>query len=380
MELKNHTVLIIGTGGTIASDPTPEGLTPLRNDTFFRRIRQHPLLSDSTQDFSSQVFTTIVGRNTLYPRLRTPPLDEYGSRVEYEILDLDRHVDSSEMTPSDYNNIASLVYENWDKYDGFVILSGTDTLAYTSSILTFLFINAGKPLVVTGAQIPLSLPRSDGWTNLLDSLLVAGVLPYSGVGVVFHHQVFRGCRATKISPNFFAAFESPCIPTLINLNVKITYSTDLTTRSSLPPPPLVHLLTSPAVLSCIIHPGITGTLLSAQIHALPTCKAVILSAYGSGNLPLDPSNGVLKALEDAVSMEILVVVISQCPVPNVYPLYTQGRTLLDIGVLPGNDLTHEAAFAKLLWLVSRDDLNFKDRQKLFEVSIAGEMTNTSNVS
>jgi len=115
-----------------------------------------------------------------------------------------------------------LVSENWDLYEGFIILSGTDTLAYTASILTFLFTHPGKPILVTGAQIPLSQPRSDGWTNLLDSLYVAGVLNFAGVGVVFHHTVLQGCRATKASANLFNAFQTPCVPNLINLNVKIS--------------------------------------------------------------------------------------------------------------------------------------------------------------
>ena len=143
-------------------------------------------------------------------------------RVEYEILDLDKHMDSSEMTPAEWNTIATLVSDNWDRYQGFIILSGTDTLAYTASILTFLFTHPGKPILVTGAQIPLSQPRSDGWSNLLDSLYVAGVLNFAGVGVVFNHQVFQGCRATKASANLFNAFSTPCVPPLINLNVKIS--------------------------------------------------------------------------------------------------------------------------------------------------------------
>ncbi|ORY21160.1 Asparaginase/glutaminase [Naematelia encephala] len=377
-------VLIIGTGGTIASEPTPGGYAPLRNDAFFRRIRQHPQLSDpdslssrsgtATPTFSSPVETVPVGKNIRYPTLRTPVLDEHGARVEYEILDLDRHLDSSEMTPAEYNIIASLLEENWDLYEGFVILSGTDTLAYTASILSFLFTNPGKPITITGAQIPLSQPRSDGWTNLLDSLYVAGVLPYAGVGIVFHHQVFHGCRATKTSPNLFNAFQTPCVPPLINLNVKITHQSRLPPRSSALPPRIIPLATSPTVISASIHPGITGTLLAAQIDAVPTCRAVILSAYGSGNLPISEEAGILGALRKAVDKEILVVVISQCPIPNVYPLYTQGRTLLEIGVLPGYDLTHEAAFAKLLWLVSRKDLTFKNRQELFQIPVTGEMS------
>ena len=123
---------------------------------------------------------------------------------------------------AEWNTIASLVSENWDLYEGFIILSGTDTLAYTASILTFLFTHPGKPILVTGAQIPLSQPRSDGWTNLLDSLYVAGVLNFAGVGVVFHHTVLQGCRATKASANLFNAFQTPCVPPLINLNVKIS--------------------------------------------------------------------------------------------------------------------------------------------------------------
>ena len=163
--------------------------------------------------------------------------------------------------------------------------------------------------------------------------------------MVFHHQVFQGnrsvvelvweeweltgCRATKTSPNLFAAFQTPCIPPLINLNVKISelpklshtwaeahafsaFNAPLSSRSSTLPPRLINLVTTPTVLSCQIHPGITGALLRAQIEAVPECKAVILSAYGSGNLPINPENGTLAALEEAVKREILVVVISQC--------------------------------------------------------------------
>ena len=104
-----------------------------------------------------------------------------------------RRVDSR-CSQQDWNTIASLLSSNWDLYSGFVILSGTDTLAYTASILTFLFTNAGKPIAVTGAQIPLSQPRSDGWENLADSLMFAGVLPWAGVGVVFGHQILAGAR------------------------------------------------------------------------------------------------------------------------------------------------------------------------------------------
>ncbi|WRT70916.1 uncharacterized protein IL334_007915 [Kwoniella shivajii] len=375
-------ICCIGTGGTIASEPTAGGLAPTRQDTFFRRIRSHPSLTsptsfdDSNVSFSSPVHAELVGKNVRYPRLVTPELDDQGLSVEYEILDLDRHLDSSEMTPAEWNTIASLVYENWDKYDGFIILSGTDTLAYTAAILSFLFHSAGKPIMVTGAQIPLSRPRSDGWTNLLDSLFVTGTLDLAGVGIVFNHQVLQGARATKTSPNLFGAFTTPCVPPLINLNVKITYDTALSLppRSSSPPPPLIPLLTTPTVLSIHIYPGMTGDLLEAQIATLPTCKAVIISAYGSGNLPINPESGVLQSLKRMVDKEILVVVISQCAIPNVYPLYTQGRTLLSIGVLPGYDLMHEAAFAKLIWLVSRPDLSFKEKQELFETPIVGEMS------
>lgn len=104
------------------------------------------------------------------------------------------HARCIEADLTDWNKIAELIYQNWNEYDGFVVLSGTDTLAYTSSILSFLFAEAGKPIVVTGAQIPLREPRSDGWYNLLESLLVAGTLPYAGVGVVFYHQFLQGCR------------------------------------------------------------------------------------------------------------------------------------------------------------------------------------------
>ncbi|WVR08794.1 hypothetical protein IAU60_005852 [Kwoniella sp. DSM 27419] len=351
-------ICCIGTGGTIASEPTPGGLAPTRQDTFFRRIRSHPSLTSPSHftspstSFASPVETTSVGKNVRYPRLVTPELDDEGTEVEYDILDLDQHMDSSEMTPGHWNTIASLVHENWDNYDGFVILSGTDTL------------------------IPLSRPRSDGWTNILDSLFVVGTLPYAGVGIVFHHQVLLGSRASKTSPNLFGAFTSPSVPPVINLNVKITQDSkiSLPLRSGHPPPPLISLRTEPSVLSVHIYPGMTGSILASQVEAVPTCRAVIISAYGSGNLPINEESGVLASLKRLVERELLVVVISQCAIPNVYPLYTQGRTLLSIGVLPGYDLTHEAAFAKLVWVVSKPELSFKQRQALFGVPIAGEMS------
>nr|ODN74914.1 asparaginase [Cryptococcus depauperatus CBS 7841] len=401
---KRKSVLMIGTGGTIACEATENGLAPLRNDAFFRRIRQHPLLTSPSStppqpctpmtlsqnassyipladvSWSSPVYVQTLGKDTKYPKLVTPELDEEGRDVEYEILVLDTYMDSSEMTPAEWNTIASLLHENYTQYDGFVILSGTDTLAYTASILSFLFHPISKPILITGAQIPLSKPRSDGWSNILDSLFVAGVLGCRGVGIVFNHQLLSGTRTTKTSPNHFKAFTSPCILPLVNLNVKITMDPTVSTSlSSVPstsmlPPPLIPLITAPTVLSIHIYPGFSGQLLSAQIAAVPSCRAVILSAYGGGHLPLDLGNGVLDALKQMVHKEVLVVVISQCAIPNVYPLYAQGRTLLEAGVLPGYDLTHEAAFAKLLWLVSRTDLTFKDRQQLFEQPIVGEMT------
>lgn len=263
--VKEHSVLVLGTGGTIASEPTAKGYAPISEpwarDIFFKRIRQHPQLSDAPASvFANPVEPKRDSHNNgahdlRYPKLRTPPLNEKDDVVVYEILDLENHMDSSEMTPkgesrilgaqrprpcptthppagraslratpaptgipvsvsvteqaptdrhegaialtvrhTDWNKIAELIYENWGEYDGFVVLSGTDTLAYTSSILSFLFADAGKPIVVTGAQIPLREPRSDGWYNLLESLLVAGTLPYAGVGVVFYHLFLQGCR------------------------------------------------------------------------------------------------------------------------------------------------------------------------------------------
>ncbi|KAL7420925.1 hypothetical protein Q5752_004879 [Cryptotrichosporon argae] len=381
-----HRVLVLSTGGTIASEPSPQGYAPmaepLARDAFYRRIRRHPQLSsaplphphpahgDAAED---EVVKTPVGRHLRYPALRTPELDEKGAVVEYEILDLENHMDSSEMGPGDWNKIAELVNEHWAEYEGFVVLSGTDTLAYTASVLSFLFADAGKPIIITGAQIPLREPRSDGWQNLLESLFVAGTLPFAGVGVVFFHQVLQGCRSTKSSPNLLNAFSTPCVPPLITMNVKINMQPNLPGRSRARPT-VIPLIPTPTVLSCAIYPGITGAVLSAQIESMPACRAVIITAFGSGNLPVKEETGVLQALEEAVKRGVLVVVISQCHIPNIYPLYALGVKLLSIGVLPGYDMTHEAAFAKLIWLVSRTDLTFEQRQEMFVTPLVGEMS------
>lgn len=280
-------------------------------------------------------------------------------------------IDSSNMTPSDWQRIADDIKQNYDDYDGFVVLHGTDTMAYTSSALSFMFENLNKPIIVTGSQIPLSQLRSDGQVNVLNALYIAANYPINEVGLFFNNRLYRGNRSIKAYADGFNAFDSPNMPPLleagININVvagKIASCVELehemTVRNITPQPiGVVHL-----------YPGISTDVIRNTIRQ--PVKALIIRSYGVGNAPQDAE--LLTCLAKAKQQKIVVINCSQCSKGTVNMSgYATGNALSQVGVISGHDMTLEATLTKLHYLLSQD-IAYEDICQLMQVNLRGELT------
>jgi L-asparaginase len=275
--------------------------------------------------------------------------------VKFASLEGDRRLDSSSMKPSDWKEIARQIHDNYDKYDGFVVIQGTDTLSYTASALSFMFENLGKPIVVTGSQLPLVNPRSDAKLNYGHAVMIAGHkatdLPrISEVVVVFADKVLRGCRTRKMSASAWTGFESPNAPPLGEIGEHLViYENQLRPH---PAPDLkvqLHTDLEEDVLDISLYPGLKADHLRA-ILLLPNVRGVVLRTYGTGNAPDDEL--FLNALSEGFQDRKTVVNISQCPQGSVeMGLYAASVGLIDRGVLSGMDMTPEAALTKLMFIL-----------------------------
>jgi len=288
---------------------------------------------------------------------------------EFTIHEYDPLIDSSNMSPNDWQMIANDIKDHYNEYDGFVVLHGTDTMAYTSSALSFIYENLNQPIIVTGSQIPLTQLRSDGQENLLNALFIAANYPINEVGLFFNNYLYRGNRCIKAYADGFNAFESPNMAPLLEAGINIKVKAGEINKIS-PQPLVLHNITPQPIGVVHLYPGISSELVKNIIKQ--PVKALIMRSYGVGNAPQDEH--LIECLESAIAQGIVVVNCSQCIKGTVnMGGYATGTWLSRIGVVSGLDMTLEAALTKLHFLLSAN-YSSDEISLLMSQNLRGELT------
>lgn len=289
-----------------------------------------------------------------------------------ETFQCDPIIDSSDMNADKWLLFASLIRDNYEKYDGFVILHGTDTMSYTASALSFLLNNLGKPVIITGSQLPLGVIRTDGRDNIISAVEIAANNDVSipEVCIFFDNKLYRGNRTTKINAEFFEAFYSGNLPSLAKVGINISYKQHLI----LPVPSnkfKVYDKLCTDVIIMKIHPAISKEYLNA-VSSIPNLKGIVMETYGSGNAPTD--KWFLKGIKNIIDKGILIMNVTQCKAGSVEMGHYQASCALrDMGVISGKDITTEAALAKMMFVLG----NFSDKKtqtELLNRNICGEIS------
>ena len=294
-------------------------------------------------------------------------------------IQFDPPIDSSDMDPEKWNELVRIINENYDYFDGFVILHGTDTMAYTASALSFMLENLAKPVILTGSQLPIGVLRTDGKENLITAIEIASAKDDMGnpmvpeVCILFENFLMRGNRTKKINAEYFNAFRSQNYPLLGRVGIHINYDSTAIHRPETVRPLVPHYLMDPNVVVLRIFPGITPQTVNAILN-IPDLRGVVLETFGSGNGMTQ--QWFLNALRNAIDRGIVIVNISQCMGGSVQmELYETGNKLSDTGVISGYDMTTEAALTKLMFLFGHDRSIDEIKQQM-NSSIAGEVTIT----
>ena len=334
-------ILIIYTGGTIGmvKDPENGSLKPFDFDHILKQV---------------------------------PELNDFG--FDLTTFSFDPLIDSSNLNPEVWVKIANMIKENYEKFDGFVVLHGTDTMSYTASALSFMLDNLDKPVVLTGSQLPIGMLRTDGKENLITAVEIAadykdGKAVVPEVSVLFENRLFRGNRTTKHNAEYFNAFYSYNYPDLAKVGINIHYNEASIQKASGKPFAInTNLDVNIAILK--IFPGINKRTVDAILN-IEGLKAVVIETYGAGNAPTD--TWFVDSIKDAINRGTIVYNVTQCPSGSVdMGLYETSVELRNIGVVSGHDITTEAAITKLMFLLGQKlDL---DKVKIFlNKSIKGEL-------
>ncbi|XP_076014603.1 60 kDa lysophospholipase isoform X2 [Genypterus blacodes] len=358
-------VLVINTGGTIGMTLHNNVLAPKAN-AFVKSLRKLPILHD-------EIYAQQTGMYEYYEPAENTlvlPVNKDNKRIVYTILEYCPLLDSCNMTTEDWGTIGKDIEKNYENYDGFVVLHGTDTMAYTASALSFMCEHLGKPVILTGSQVPIYEMRNDGRDNLLGALLIAGQFVIPEVCLYFHNKLYRGNRVTKVDSGSFNAFCSPNLAALATAEVDISINWDTVWRANTTAKFHVSTELNRNVGLLRLFPGITAATVRAFLQ--PPIEGVVLETYGSGNAP-DNRADLLEELKKATDRGVIIINCTQCLRGSVSTSYATGKVLMEAGLIAGCDMTPEAALSKLSYVLARDERDLPAKKKMMGQNLRGEM-------
>ncbi|MCP5047902.1 MAG: asparaginase [bacterium] len=364
---KSPSVYVLYTGGTIG-------------------MWRHPLIPMSAKEFKEHL-SKEPGFTTKSVTVQTPEDKNYD--IDYTLESFQTPIDSSSMTPGDWVRIAERILDKYDRHQGFVVLHGTDTMAWTASALSYLLDGLTKPVIVTGSQIPLAQTRNDGLRNLVTSIILAATSEIPESCLFFNVDLMRGNRTVKVNASEFKGFASPKFPPLATVGIETTVNRHLVLA---PPPASISLdepqnrenlkiqlqmlkreMTKFSVVPMLLFPGIQASMVEAIFTSTtPPVKGMVLEAFGEGDAP--STTAFLEVLKKYIEAGVTIVDDTQCLMGTVnIGAYMSADGLRKAGVISGYDMTPEATLTKLIYMIARG-LSPAEVKTLMQTKLHGDLT------